>query len=316
MNDRRAARRYSLVLPITILAPSLDTASQHAGKTLDISSRGMSFLLDYAPTPGVALDFTVMLPAKLTGMADVFVCGTSRVSRVLEGDGQRYRVATFIERYEISREKAAEKTDSSGALTLTEWILSGTYFESCNCETACPCVFFKPPTNGECTALIVWHIEKGFFGDTTLNGLNVAIAVHSPGAMMRMKWRAALYIDDRAAIAQKEALEKIFSGQAGGHPVNLAAQIGEILGVRSVPIKYWAEGKRRRLWIPKIAEAEIEGVAGQNGDPITIVNHPFCIAPGYPVEVATSTRFSYSDHGFDWDITEKNGFFSSFHYGN
>ncbi|MHA6645712.1 DUF1326 domain-containing protein, partial [Mesorhizobium sp. A623] len=35
---------------------------------------------------------------------------------------------------------------------MTEWKLSGSYFETCNCETACPCVFLSPPTEGDCTA--------------------------------------------------------------------------------------------------------------------------------------------------------------------
>jgi len=41
------------------------------------------------------------------------------------------------------------------------WILKGSYFESCNCETACPCVWFKEPTEGDCKLLIAWHIDTG-----------------------------------------------------------------------------------------------------------------------------------------------------------
>ena len=43
------------------------------------------------------------------------------------------------------------------------WSLSGTYMESCNCEAACPCVFLGPPTEGECTVLIAWHVDRGSF---------------------------------------------------------------------------------------------------------------------------------------------------------
>ena len=31
-----------------------------------------------------------------------------------------------------------------------------------------------------------------------LSGLNVALAVHSPGSMIEVPWRVALYLDERA----------------------------------------------------------------------------------------------------------------------
>ena len=68
-------------------------------------------------------------------------------------------------------------------VTATEWDINGTYFESCNCEIACPCVFLSAPTTGDCTVLIAWHNDSGSFGQANLNGLNVALAAHSPGTM-------------------------------------------------------------------------------------------------------------------------------------
>ena len=79
------------------------------------------------------------------------------------------------------------------------WTLKGSYFETCNCETACPCVFLSPPTEGDCTVLVAWHVDEGRFGEVALDGLNVALAVHSPGHMAEVKWKAALYLDERAS---------------------------------------------------------------------------------------------------------------------
>ena len=56
-----------------------------------------------------------------------------------------------------------------------KWSLSGTYFEACNCNVACPCVFLSEPTPGECTVLVGWHIDEGTFEGTSLNNLNVAL---------------------------------------------------------------------------------------------------------------------------------------------
>ena len=127
------------------------------------------------------------------------------------------------------------------------WKLNGQYMEACNCKPACPCIFLSTPTEGDCTALVGWHIDQGNFGSTDLSGLNVAMAVYSPGNMVEGKWRAALYVDARASETQKNSLIQIFGGQAGGHPARLASFVGEILGVASVPIEYQANGKHRSL---------------------------------------------------------------------
>ena len=194
------------------------------------------------------------------------------------------------------------------------WSLTGTYFEACNCEAACQCVFLSPPDVDECTILVGWHIDHGTMGDVSLDRLNVALAVHSPGHMTQVQWSVALYLDERASQAQQGALTQIFAGQAGGHFAVLGGHIGEVLGVKSTTIDYQAEGKRRSLRIPDIAEVEIEGLEGGGGAEVTISGNPLGIVPGEPMVVARSTNFSYHDHGMDWEISSKNGFYSSFTY--
>ena len=93
-----------------------------------------------------------------------------------------------------------------------KWKLSGTYFEACNCDAACPCVFLSDPTEDECTALVGWHIEDGHLEGVSLDGLNVVLAVVSPGNMVKVKWDAAIYFDYRADEAQQNALTRIFTG--------------------------------------------------------------------------------------------------------
>lgn len=194
------------------------------------------------------------------------------------------------------------------------WSLEGTYFESCNCEVACPCLFLSAPTTGECTALVGWHIDKGKDGDVSLDGLNVALAVHSPGHMATTPWKVAVYVDERASEAQNASLMKIFGGQGGGHPARLATHIGEIVGVRSVAIEYVADSGKRSLAIPDIANVEIEQMAGQGDGPVTISGHPLCIAPGFTATASKSKSLSYTDHGMEWSLTEKTGIFSPFAY--
>jgi hypothetical protein len=132
--------------------------------------------------------------------------------------------------------------------------------------------------------------------------------------MMQVQWKAALYLDDTASEAQETALTQIFSGQAGGHFARLGTHIGEVLGIKSAGMTYEAEGKKRRLRIADIAEAEIQALTGQGEEEITVNNHPLCVAPGYPAVVSKSARFTYRDHGLAWELSEKNGFYSPFRY--
>jgi len=197
---------------------------------------------------------------------------------------------------------------------MTDWNLQGMYFEACNCAVACPCLFLSPPTTGECTVIIGWHIEKGAQGDIDLSGLNVARAVYTPGHMLEVPWTAALYLDARANALQASALEEIFTGKVGGSPSKLASHIENDLGVRKVPIDFSADGKKRSVSIPNIVEVGIEAIAGQDGRDVTISGHPLCVAPGHDIVVSKSSHLKYTDHGLRWEISEKTGSFSPFTY--
>ena len=194
------------------------------------------------------------------------------------------------------------------------WEISGMYMEACSCEETCPCVFLSPPTEGDCTGLVAWHIDDGHHAGRALEDLNVALALYSPGRMADGDWKVALYIDERADDPQRESLHEIFSGQRGGHPSRLAEFIGEMLGLSYVPLEFERDGGRFRLRIGDVGETEIAAIAGQDDDEVTIENHPLAVAPGYPAVVAESESLTYDDHGYHWEISERNGLFSPFDY--
>ena len=115
-----------------------------------------------------------------------------------------------------------------------QWKISGLYFENCNCRILCPCLFLGDPSEGDCTTVSAWHIEKGNYTDSTLDGLNVVMVIYSPGNMGQGDWKVALYLDETANRLQKDALTQIYTGNAGGHPAVLASFVGEVLGIRCV----------------------------------------------------------------------------------
>jgi len=197
---------------------------------------------------------------------------------------------------------------------LSKWHAEGTYFEACDSNVVCPCVFTSDPTNGNCTVLIAWHIEKGKYGDVNLAGLSVALAAHTPGNMLKTKWDVALYLDEKGNTAQREALSKIFGGQAGGEPGAVAPLIGKVQGVSPVPIFYQANGKERMMKIPGIATAEIAAIDGQGRKLVTLENHPLTAVPNQTAVVARSKKLSLHDKGLAVEVTGKNGFYPPFSY--
>jgi hypothetical protein len=195
-----------------------------------------------------------------------------------------------------------------------KWQAKGDYFETCNCQTLCPCIFLSPPTEGNCTVLVGWHINSGQFGNASLDGLNVAAFFYTPGPMHEGNWSAALYLDSRASAEQSDALAKIFSGQAGGVPAVIHPLISKVLGVKSAEIAYYADGRKRRMTIRDVGESEIEALEGAGGADVTISNHPLAIAPGHPSIVSRSKQLKFRDHGYTLDLSGRTGQFSPFTY--
>ena len=146
------------------------------------------------------------------------------------------------------------------------WSVEGTYIEACNCEVACPCIFFSPPTEGECKVIVGWHIDKGRHGDAVLDGLNAALIAYAPGNMKDGKWKVALYLDERGNDKQRAALQGIFSGADGGHLANLGPLIAQVLGARSARITFdKGANSRFRLEVEGAASTEMQPVEGQGG---------------------------------------------------
>jgi hypothetical protein len=107
MTDRRTARRYDLSLPVLIRLPVERDA--RSGKTRDISTRGVYFVIEDRFTAGTELDLTMTLPAEVTGGTEVFIRAIGKVVRVEKGPGNddhQVGVAALIQRYEIVRNES------------------------------------------------------------------------------------------------------------------------------------------------------------------------------------------------------------------
>jgi hypothetical protein len=101
-----------------------------------------------------------------------------------------------------------------------EWSLRGEYMESCNCDYLCPCIYTNPQgpvTYDHCTAVMVFRIDEGNFGETKLDGLKFALIIRSGKVMADGNWIFAGVVDEQANEVQRSALATIVGGEAGGH---------------------------------------------------------------------------------------------------
>lgn len=110
MTERRIARRYDLTLPVSIRSAVEKLVLRQEGKTRDISTKGLYFVVERDLENGSELDLTLTLPGEITHGSDVFVRAQGKVIRVerrLEEGETRMGVAAVIERYDIVRGEAA-----------------------------------------------------------------------------------------------------------------------------------------------------------------------------------------------------------------
>ena len=90
---------------------------------------------------------------------------------------------------------------------MTQWNIKGRELANCNCNFGCPCQFGVLPSDGTCEAAVVYDIEKGNYGDVSLDGLRAAGVYKWPGAIHEGEGHMQLIIDDKASPEQRAAIE-------------------------------------------------------------------------------------------------------------
>jgi len=209
------------------------------------------------------------------------------------------------------------------ATTETAWQIRVEYLENCNCDVVCPCLFSakapmtSTPTQGACEVGFGFHVDDGSFGDVSLDGLNVALVARTPGPMADGNWQVALYLDDQADDRQRDALQAIFTGSAGGVMGRLAPLFGEVLGVRSASISWHKQGRERSVKVDDdVMKMAVHAAPSINpeGEIWATNAHPF--APeGLALAVGDSGS-TYADYGLDWDNSGKNAHYAPINWSN
>jgi hypothetical protein len=128
----------------------------------------------------------------------------------------------------------------STAVNVPKWTASGDWFDVCKCNIPCPCVFAQTPSYGDCDGVLAYHIKKGQYGEVPFVGLNVLALGYFKGNIWagETKIIISIFFDERANQQQREALQMIFSGKAGGFMAEFAKLVGDVKGTDFAPIKF------------------------------------------------------------------------------
>jgi len=147
------------------------------------------------------------------------------------------------------------------------WTASGQYYETCNCDFVCPCVpgqMAVEPTKGSCTFAMAFQIERGRYGEVSLDGLGFIVLGLTPGVMGMGNWSVGVIADERASAEQREAITAIASGSGGGPMAALSPLVGTFLGVESAPIRFERDGAKWSVTAASLVDMAASAAMGLN----------------------------------------------------
>jgi hypothetical protein len=194
--------------------------------------------------------------------------------------------------------------------TVPDWRIVGDWWDLCNCAIGCPCVFGSDPTLGYCEGVLTWLIRDGNYGATALGGnLAVVLIIHFAGNVLEKNREFGFLIDERADPAQREALAKIFTGQAGGAFAAWRDLTISLDGVEFVPMTVTHDAETWKVEVPGL----VEGLGGPYrkymvpaNDTCRIYNAPRPeVVPGFITLGHAKRNVVTGAFGRRWDWSER-----------
>ena len=152
-------------------------------------------------------------------------------------------------------------------MSLVDWEIQGVEFVNCSCDCGCPCQFNSLPTHGYCRAHTFVHVERGRYGDVTLDGLDWGILAMWPGPIHLGDGTFRVVVDERADARQRAALEAIGQGR-DTEPGTLIWQVFSTTVTSLLPTMYARISLSIQLE-DRIASLRVAGLGESTATPIT-----------------------------------------------
>lgn len=155
------------------------------------------------------------------------------------------------------------------------WSARGLLFENCSCTLVCPghLHFSQLCTHERCRGYWALRFDEGALGAVPLAGTKALIVFDSPQRMIDGQWTEVVIIDEAASPEQRDALDTILRGKAGGPWEKLASFVSDWLPTRYLPIEMVDEGATKRASIPRLFSAIVKQIRGRDKtSPVTFEN--------------------------------------------
>jgi hypothetical protein len=197
----------------------------------------------------------------------------------------------------------------STTTNIPNWKVSGDFFDVCKCNVPCPCTYAQAPSYGDCDGVLAYHVRSGQYGEASVDGLNVLGLLYFKGNIWAGEIKASigLFFDEKANPQQREALQMIFSGKAGGFMAEFAKLVGDVRGIEFAPIKFEVSDDLSR-WsaeIPGKVVAKAEALSGPMTPPgkrVQTINAPGSeTGPGTTATWGKATTDEVDAMGFKWE---------------
>jgi hypothetical protein len=160
---------------------------------------------------------------------------------------------------------------------------------------------------------MAYHIREGAYGDVPLEDLSVIVVLWIDGNFWtKAKVTFGMFIDERGDERQREAIQSVFSGQAGGFMAKMAGLMGDRgRWIDFVPITfevaddlaYW------RAEVPGKVKAYAEALTGPTTPPgarVQLLNPPGSeTGPGQVCTWGKSTDDVVDAREFRWNWSGK-----------
>jgi hypothetical protein len=191
---------------------------------------------------------------------------------------------------------------------IPDWKVFGDWFDVCKCSIPCPCEFAQTPSYGDCDGVLAYHIRSGYYDQIPLDGMNVLLLSYFKGNIWSGKVKASigLFFDEKANSQQREALQMIFSGKAGGFMAEFA-KLQDVRGTEYAPIKFEVSEDLSN-WsaeIPGKVVAKAEALTGPTtpqGKRVQTINAPGSeTGPGTVATWGKAIANEVDAMGFKWE---------------
>ena len=204
---------------------------------------------------------------------------------------------------------------ATGTSGLPPWHARGLLFENCNCQLVCPghMHFNQACTHERCLGYWAIRVDEGAYGDLPLAGLKALIAFDCPQHMIEGNWTEVVIIDEAASPPQREALETILTGHAGGSWALLAKFVARRLETRFLPIEFAEEPHTKRARIPGVLDASITEIKGRDREKPVIFENIFNQIHASTQVLALGST-TYDDGVIHIETTQTHGLHSRFEW--